>query len=101
MAQTGSGKTAAFSLPLLQNLAPELKAPQILVPAPTRQLAAPVAYTIPAFSHPTLTLYVVPLHLRQRHCRHLPTPPPAPTSPPSTPRCPPHPHTPPTTPPPP
>ena len=39
MAQTGSGKTAAFSLPLLQNLDPELKAPQILVLAPTREHA--------------------------------------------------------------
>ena len=39
MAQTGSGKTAAFSLPLLNNLDPELKAPQILVLAPTRELA--------------------------------------------------------------
>ena len=43
MAQTGSGKTAAFSLPLLQNLDPELKAPQILVLAPTRELAVQVA----------------------------------------------------------
>ena len=46
MAQTGSGKTAAFSLPLLQNLDPELKAPQILVLAPTRELAVQaVSYT--------------------------------------------------------
>ena len=31
MAQTGSGKPAAFSLPLLNNIDPELRAPQILV----------------------------------------------------------------------
>ena len=31
MAQTGSGKTAAFSLPLLNNIDPDLRAPQILV----------------------------------------------------------------------
>ncbi len=39
MAQTGSGKTATFSLPLLNNIDPELRAPQILVLAPTRELA--------------------------------------------------------------
>lgn len=38
MAQTGSGKTAAFSLPLLHNLDESLKAPQILVLAPTVNL---------------------------------------------------------------
>ena len=42
MAQTGSGKTAAFSLPLLHNLDESLKAPQILVLAPTRELAVQV-----------------------------------------------------------
>ena len=50
MAQTGSGKTAAFSLPLLQNLDPELKAPQILVLAPTRELAVQVAEAMTDFS---------------------------------------------------
>ncbi len=50
MAQTGSGKTAAFSLPLLNNLDPELKAPQILVLAPTRELAVQVAEAMTDFS---------------------------------------------------
>ena len=36
MAQTGSGKTAAFGLPLLNNIDSNLRAPQILVLAPTR-----------------------------------------------------------------
>ncbi len=49
MAQTGSGKTAAFSLPLLNNLDPELKAPQILVLAPTRELAVQVAEAMTDF----------------------------------------------------
>ena len=35
-AQTGTGKTAAFSLPLLSRLDPKLKYPQILVLTPTR-----------------------------------------------------------------
>ncbi|MBE2894803.1 DEAD/DEAH box helicase [Spirabiliibacterium falconis] len=43
MAQTGSGKTAAFSLPLLAQLDPNQHSPQILVMAPTRELAIQVA----------------------------------------------------------
>lgn len=50
MAQTGSGKTAAFSLPLLHNLDESLKHPQILVLAPTRELAVQVAEAIEDFS---------------------------------------------------
>ncbi|WP_158367377.1 DEAD/DEAH family ATP-dependent RNA helicase [Candidatus Williamhamiltonella defendens] len=50
MAQTGSGKTAAFSLPLLQNIKPDIKAPQILVLAPTRELAVQVAQALTNFS---------------------------------------------------
>ncbi len=43
-AQTGTGKTAAFALPLLHNLQPTKKArPQILVLTPTRELALQVA----------------------------------------------------------
>ncbi len=42
-AQTGTGKTAAFALPLLTNLNLRLKQPQVLVLAPTRELALQVA----------------------------------------------------------
>ena len=42
-AQTGTGKTAAFALPILQNLEPGQKLPQALVLAPTRELAMQVA----------------------------------------------------------
>ena len=42
-AQTGTGKTAAFALPILQNLEPDQKLPQALVLAPTRELAMQVA----------------------------------------------------------
>ncbi|HEV7205975.1 MAG TPA: DEAD/DEAH box helicase [Jatrophihabitans sp.] len=42
-AATGTGKTAAFALPLLQRLAPGGKAPQALVLVPTRELAIQVA----------------------------------------------------------
>jgi ATP-dependent RNA helicase DeaD len=42
-AQTGTGKTAAFGLPLLQRLDPEPTSPQVLVLTPTRELALQVA----------------------------------------------------------
>jgi ATP-independent RNA helicase DbpA len=41
--QTGSGKTVAFSLPLLQSIAVEARVPQALVLCPTRELSAQVA----------------------------------------------------------
>lgn len=43
MAQTGSGKTAAFSLPILAQIDVEKRHPQMLVMAPTRELAIQVA----------------------------------------------------------
>ena len=42
-AQTGTGKTAAFALPILQQLTPGQQTPQALVIAPTRELAIQVA----------------------------------------------------------
>jgi ATP-dependent RNA helicase DeaD len=42
-AQTGTGKTAAFALPILHNLEPGRGIPQALVLAPTRELAMQVA----------------------------------------------------------
>ncbi len=42
-AQTGTGKTAAYGIPLLQGLDPEAQRPQALILAPTRELALQVA----------------------------------------------------------
>ena len=42
-AQTGTGKTAAFALPILSRLDLKQKDPQVLVLAPTRELAIQVA----------------------------------------------------------
>ncbi|MCM8747686.1 DEAD/DEAH box helicase [Thermomicrobiaceae bacterium CFH 74404] len=44
-AHTGTGKTAAFALPILQRLEPDGTAPQALVLTPTRELAVQVAQT--------------------------------------------------------
>lgn len=67
MAQTGSGKTAAFSLPLLNNIDSNLKAPQILVLAPTRELAVQVAEAVTEFSKHMRGLNVVALYGGQRY----------------------------------
>ncbi|WFQ78665.1 DEAD/DEAH family ATP-dependent RNA helicase [Xenorhabdus sp. SF857] len=67
MAQTGSGKTAAFSLPLLNNIDAELKAPQILVLAPTRELAVQVAEACSDFSKHMRNVNVVALYGGQRY----------------------------------
>ncbi|GAB4155595.1 MAG: DEAD/DEAH box helicase [Roseiflexaceae bacterium] len=42
-AQTGTGKTAAFALPIIEQVDPAIHAPQAIVLAPTRELAVQVA----------------------------------------------------------
>jgi ATP-dependent RNA helicase DeaD len=49
-AQTGTGKTAAFALPLLDKLNSVINAPQILILAPTRELALQVSDNIMLYS---------------------------------------------------
>lgn len=41
--QTGTGKTAAFAIPTIEKIDPELKKPQVLILCPTRELAVQVA----------------------------------------------------------
>ncbi|MCE0490409.1 DEAD/DEAH family ATP-dependent RNA helicase [Pantoea sp. Mb-10] len=67
MAQTGSGKTAAFSLPLLHNIDTTVRAPQILVLAPTRELAVQVAEAMTEFSKHMRGVNVVALYGGQRY----------------------------------
>ncbi|SDC18504.1 ATP-dependent RNA helicase DeaD [Sanguibacter gelidistatuariae] len=50
VAQTGTGKTAAFGLPLLAAIDPDLHQTQALVLAPTRELAMQVAEAIETFA---------------------------------------------------
>lgn len=49
-AQTGTGKTAAFGIPMLEKIDPKQKTPQILILAPTRELSMQVADEIRKFS---------------------------------------------------
>lgn len=50
-AQTGTGKTAAFSLPILQALTPGQRNIQSLIITPTRELALQVAQAIESYGH--------------------------------------------------
>src|SRR6478736_4257855 len=49
LAQTGTGKTAAFGLPLLQLIEPSKKIPQALVICPTRELCMQIVNEIELF----------------------------------------------------
>jgi ATP-dependent RNA helicase DeaD len=49
-AQTGTGKTAAFALPILEKLDPAVRSPQALVLTPTRELAVQVAEAFQSYS---------------------------------------------------
>lgn len=67
MAQTGSGKTAAFSLPLLAQIEPNKKMPQMLVMAPTRELAIQVADACEQFMKYAKGINIVTLYGGQRY----------------------------------
>ena len=61
-AQTGTGKTAAFALPLLSRINPKAKSPQMLVLAPTRELAIQVAEAIQSYARHLKGLHVLPIY---------------------------------------
>jgi len=61
-AQTGTGKTAAFALPLLSQLDPSRREPQILVLVPTRELALQVATACETYSTEMPGVKVVALY---------------------------------------
>ena len=61
-AQTGTGKTAAFALPLLSNLDLKQKDPQVLVLAPTRELAIQVAEAFQKYAMHMKGFHVLPIY---------------------------------------
>ncbi|WP_433802423.1 DEAD/DEAH box helicase [Actinomycetospora sp. CA-084318] len=62
LAQTGTGKTAAFALPLLSRLDASVRAPQALILTPTRELAIQVAEAIESFAAALPHVHVVQLY---------------------------------------
>lgn len=61
-AQTGTGKTAAFALPLLTKLDLKQKDPQVLVLAPTRELAIQVAEAFQQYAKKLDGFHVLPVY---------------------------------------
>ena len=61
-AQTGTGKTAAFALPLLARLDLAQRAPQVLVLAPTRELAIQVAEAFQRYAAHLPGFHVLPIY---------------------------------------
>lgn len=62
LAQTGTGKTAAYGIPVLENIDPEQNSIQVLILSPTRELCVQIGKDMEAFSRymfdiNTLTVY--------------------------------------------
>ena len=62
LAQTGTGKTAAFALPILDSLDTRAGAPQALVLAPTRELALQVCEAFERYAAHLKGVHVLPVY---------------------------------------
>jgi len=62
IAQTGTGKTAAFALPTLCHLDPKVNSPQVLVLTPTRELAIQVAEAFTTYAELMKGFHVLPIY---------------------------------------
>ena len=62
LAQTGTGKTAAFGLPVLQRINPEINHPQALILSPTRELCLQIGSDLADFSKYMPAVKVLPVY---------------------------------------
>jgi len=62
LAQTGTGKTAAFALPLMSSIDLSLQKPQALVLAPTRELAIQVSEAFQSYAKRMKGFHVLPIY---------------------------------------
>ena len=62
LAQTGTGKTAAFALPVLSQIDPDKRYPQALVLAPTRELALQVSDSFQSFADHLGGVHILPIY---------------------------------------
>ena len=70
-AQTGTGKTGAFALPLLSNVDPKNQEPQLLILAPTRELAIQVAEACQQYAKHMNGVNVLPIYGGQSYTIQL------------------------------
>ena len=70
-AQTGTGKTAAFALPILSRINLQQKDPQVLVLAPTRELAIQVAEAFQRYATHLKGFHVLPIYGGQDYSTQL------------------------------
>ncbi len=70
-AQTGTGKTAAFALPLISKIDVSQKDPQVLVLAPTRELAIQVAEAFQSYAKHVKGFHVAPIYGGQEYSGQL------------------------------
>ncbi len=62
LAQTGTGKTAAYGIPVLQKTDPTNKATQALILSPTRELCLQIADDLNAFAKYIDGMHIVPVY---------------------------------------
>ena len=62
LAQTGTGKTAAYGIPVLQKIDPEDRSTQALILSPTRELCLQISDDLNDFGKYIGGLHVVPVH---------------------------------------
>ncbi len=70
-AQTGTGKTAAFALPILSRIKLQQKDPQVMVLAPTRELAIQVAEAFQGYASQMKNFHVLPIYGGQDYSTQL------------------------------
>ncbi|MET0293139.1 MAG: DEAD/DEAH box helicase [Steroidobacteraceae bacterium] len=70
-AQTGTGKTAAFALPILSRLDMKQRVPQALVLVPTRELAIQVAEAFQKYAAGQHAFHVLPIYGGQSYVPQL------------------------------
>ncbi|NTV72180.1 MAG: DEAD/DEAH box helicase [Azonexaceae bacterium] len=71
MAQTGTGKTAAFALPLMETIDVKLMKPQALILTPTRELAIQVAEALQSYAKNLPGFHVLPIYGGQSYTIQL------------------------------